>query len=158
MQFEPLYDYSKVYVGDAHFGTPPQHFKVLFDTGSANTWVADDWCECYGSCKTFLCKLTCDPYCCTDRLSSTSSKDVTSSNSKVTPEVSSKNAGIPFISTAVDVCAKKNKFIHKSSTTYKPDGKPFALNYGQLTASGILGKDTFSLGGSFYFKASFNFV
>jgi len=125
---EPLYEYSTEYLGDVHVGTPPQHFRLLFDTGSANTWITDNACECVSwLCKASLtCKAACEKHCC--------EKNAVNSTYH------------PMTQQAADVCVKKSKFDHKSSTTYVPNGKDWSQTYNKGSVSGILGSDTLSLG------------
>ena len=42
----PLTNYENlIYYGKIMIGTPPQHFKVSFDLGSASSWVPSDTCN-----------------------------------------------------------------------------------------------------------------
>lgn len=130
-----MYDFTKEYLGEIHFGTPPQHFQVLFDTGSANTWITDNQCEC--DCKVKLtCKIFCQKHCC-------ESNDSESEKESISKFYLPSNQEAPNAKT----CKEKNKFDHKSSVTYKADGKSFEIPYSIGKVSGILGNDVLSLDG-----------
>uniref|UniRef100_A0A8C5YMC7 Pepsin F-like n=1 Tax=Marmota marmota marmota TaxID=9994 RepID=A0A8C5YMC7_MARMA len=65
--YEPMRNYLDVsYVGSVSIGTPPQDFKVVLDTGSADLWVPSVYCRS-GACTSHS---SFDPLCSSTFLAS----------------------------------------------------------------------------------------
>ncbi|GAQ92506.1 hypothetical protein KFL_010330030 [Klebsormidium nitens] len=80
------------YYGTIGLGTPPQDFRVVMDTGSANLWVPSTKCR----------------------------------------------FSIP--------CWLHHRYDASKSSTYKPDGRPFAIHYGTGSLEGFLSTDVATIG------------
>lgn len=112
----PSWPPQLAYVGTIGIGTPPQEFKVIFDTGSSDLWVPSIYCSspACGEClqpplahhHPFLCPWHPDRH---------------------SPPVSAAN---------------HNVFNPLLSTTFRVSGRPIHLQYGSGTMSGFLAYDT----------------
>ncbi|KAI1708230.1 eukaryotic aspartyl protease domain-containing protein [Ditylenchus destructor] len=119
----PVNDYNDLeYVGNITIGNPPQPFRVVLDTGSANLWIPDESCPSLVECETIcgyddMCDFFCHKSCC--------------GNAMPPP----KNA-----------CNIKQLFLSGQSNTYSEDGRDFYIAYGTGSARGYLGRDELRLG------------
>ncbi|KAK6014457.1 eukaryotic aspartyl protease [Ostertagia ostertagi] len=131
-----VYDYEDLeYIANITIGTPPQHFRVVLDTGSANLWIPDVRCVKGRKkvCKEarcdlgMVCEVLCPDKSCCDK------SDVTSADEG-----------------DENPCAEKEFFESKKSKTYMPiePKVEFRIAYGTGSASGFLGNDTLRFGGS----------
>ncbi|CAD5235750.1 unnamed protein product [Bursaphelenchus xylophilus] len=122
-QIQYLKDYTDTeYVGLVSIGTPPQTFKMIMDTGSANLWVFDSSCErndqalCKSYCENeIFCLAYCPTSCC-------------------------------YIRSAADTCYGRPRFFANQSSTYTPTPRTFQILYGTGSASGIIGKENIQIG------------
>jgi len=66
---------------------------------------------------------------------------------QVIADTGSSNLWIPDKTCGGATCASKHKFDSSKSSTYKTDGRTFAIQYGTGSVSGFLGIDTVNFGG-----------
>lgn len=124
---EPFKDYEdELYIGEIDIGTPKQVFRVIYDTGSSNLWVADKDCENKCSfCSCDLCLILYDLLSCCKKCCE----------------------GINKMFDA-DPCAGKKLYDSSKSSTYKKDGLGFRIQYGTGSCAGFIGTDTVCFGAS----------
>jgi len=74
---------------------------------------------------------------------------------QVIADTGSSNFWVPDKTCRGNPCSTKHKFDQSASSTYKRDGRPFAIQYGTGSCSGILGVDTVIFGGISADKTTF---
>ncbi|SCZ88529.1 BZ3500_MvSof-1268-A1-R1_Chr10-2g02990 [Microbotryum saponariae] len=113
----PLTNYASAqYFADITLGTPPQSFKVILDTGSANLWVPST------RCNSIACFLH-------------------SSESKWT---SCDDRGNPKIDLALS--PRSAEYDATASSTYKANGTEFSIQYGTGSLEGVISNDVLTIG------------
>jgi cathepsin D len=122
-----IHDYADTqYYGDITIGTPPQSFRVVFDTGSSNLWIPSKKCSLtkyvlfYHQFFNFVIN---------------GGKTIHSNFSWFLSR--------PRFSIACDL---HRKYDSTKSSTYVKNGETFAIQYGSGSLSGFLSQDTVSLG------------
>ncbi|CAJ0939135.1 unnamed protein product, partial [Mesorhabditis belari] len=136
---QKVYDYEdEEYLGNVTIGSPDQSFKVILDTGSADFWIPDRYCDqgfdCEGCTKlNWDCAFECqDGFCCevlTEKWKNTAWLNYTRQPS--------------VFKTA---CDGKARYDLTKSSTYQHNGNGFDIYYGTGSAYGFLGTDTVRFG------------